>query len=394
MTFEQRAAPVPVPTSFLSDRAAGALVCAAVGDAIGGATEGYLPGQIKERWGGFVEGVVRPYFGDDWPTARPISPLHKGDGHITDDTIMTHLLVRAYTKLGRHLGAFDMSDHLVPMIVDDRIWVPETEREEVPFHRLFVAEKYMVLRLRWGNIDPREAGVGNAVNCGAAMYMSPVGIVNAGDPHGAYAEAIDLSGAHQHSFGREAAGVMAAAVAEAVSPRATVDSVLGTAIDAARDGTKPAIEAVLEAASTVSEWREAVESGVLRDAIRPFDTVADTYREPGLGARRASRLHAIEELPIALAMLALSGGDVRAAILGGTNYGRDSDSIASMAGALAGAIGGTAAVPDDWADQVQTASRTDLWSPAFELAAVAAEIRASDMERCRAHIAISAEIFG
>lgn len=382
------------PSDHLADRAAGCLVSGALGDAIGGATEGFSPEQIIQRWGGWVEGVVRPFHGDAWPTARPLSPLHKGDGHITDDTIMTHLLVKVYDEQRRHLTAFDVAEALVPKIVEELVWVPELERTDIPFHRLFVAEKYMVLRLRWGNNDPREAGVGNAVNCGAAMYMSPVGIVNAGDPHAAYAEAIDIAGAHQQSFGREAAGVMAAAVAEAVRPGATVDSVLSTASDVARDGTRAAIDSVLAAAATLSDWREAIESGALRDAIRPFDTVADTYRDPGLGARRPSRLHAIEELPIALGMLAIARGEVTDAVLGGTNYGRDSDSIASMAGSLAGALGGAAAVPLPWAEQVQQASRTDLWAPAATLADAARAIRARDRQHRHALELIDQDLFG
>ena len=39
-----------------------------------------------------------------------------------------------------------------------------------------------MLKLRYGHADPRDAGVGNIVNCGAAMYIAPVGIANAGDP--------------------------------------------------------------------------------------------------------------------------------------------------------------------------------------------------------------------
>ncbi len=97
---------------------------------------------------------------------------------------------------------------------------PELERETLLLHRLFLAEKWIVARLHYGHVDPREAGVGNIVNCGASMYMAPVGIANAGDPRGAYAEAIDLAGAHQSSYGREAAGVFAAAVAAAMAPGA------------------------------------------------------------------------------------------------------------------------------------------------------------------------------
>src|SRR5204863_71713 len=84
------------------------------------------------------------------------------------------------------------------------------------YHRLFLAEKWLVLKLRYGHADPRDAGVGNIVNCGAAMYIAPVGIANAGAPEGAYVEALDLTAAHQSSYAREAAAVLAASIAEAL----------------------------------------------------------------------------------------------------------------------------------------------------------------------------------
>ncbi|MER7371025.1 ADP-ribosylglycohydrolase family protein, partial [Nonomuraea wenchangensis] len=230
----------------LEDRATGCVAGAAVGDALGGATEGWTPEQIVERYGGRVEGIVPPY-NEDWRNARPIAPYHKGDGHITDDTLMTHALIRVYEKAGRHLDAYAMAEHLVPELMGERRWIPELEAEALPLQRIFLAEKWIVARLHYGHADPREAGVGNIVNCGAAMYVAPVGIVNAADPDAAYAEAIDLTGAHQSSYGREAAGVMAAAVAEAMRPGATADSVVAACLRLAKDGTRAAIEAVCEA---------------------------------------------------------------------------------------------------------------------------------------------------
>ncbi|HET6698824.1 MAG TPA: ADP-ribosylglycohydrolase family protein [Nocardioidaceae bacterium] len=366
----------------LHDRAAGCLVGAAVGDALGGPTEGWTPEQIKERWGGWVEGIVGPYY-DDWRTARPIAPYHKGDGHITDDTLMTNLLVDVYAEKRGHLDAYDVAELLVPRMIGEQVWIPELEQEALPLQRVFLAEKYVALRLHWAHADPREAGVGNAVNCGAAMYMAPVGVVNAGDPDRAYAEAVDLTGAHQASYGREAAGVMAAAVAAAMTPEATVSDVISTVLRLAKDGTRAAIEAVCAAAESVGDWRQGIETGALRAAVRPFDTVADTYRDQGLGARRPSRLHSIEELPLALAFLKIADGDWCATVFGGVNYGRDADSIATMGGALAGALGGRGVIPDDLVARVARASRIDLEHAPHRLADVATEVRAADAERRR-----------
>lgn len=239
-------------------------------------------------------------------------------------------------------------------------------------------------------MDPREAGVGNIVNCGAAMYMAPVGAVNAGNPLKAYEEALDVAGAHQSSYGREAAGVFAAAVAAAYKPGATPESVVEDALTLAKDGTKSAIEAVCEVASRYDDFEDALKP--LREAVAPFDTVGPEYRKPSLGARRPSRLHAIEELPVALGMLLVGRGDFRHTVLGSVNYGRDCDSIATMSGAIVGALYGEGAVPKEWSAEIARASKLDLHGPAAALARVTREVYAKDLDRRRAHDAAFAAI--
>ncbi|MCX5597510.1 ADP-ribosylglycohydrolase family protein [Streptomyces phaeochromogenes] len=378
----------PTAPATLEERITRSLVGAAVGDALGGPVEGYSPEQIAERHGGRVHGIVGPWNGDDWRTARPIAPYHKGDGHVTDDTLMTHALVRVYAKVRDHLDAYAVADHLVPDLMTTPRWIPELEAEALPLHRIFLAEKWLVTRIHYGHVDPREAGTGNIVNCGAAMYMAPVGLVNAANPAGAYAEALDIAGAHQSSYGREAAGVFAAGVAAACAPGATPDSVVDACLSLAKDGTRAAIETVCDTASRYSDFESALVP--LRQAVAPYDTVGPDYRAPSLGARRPSRIHSIEELPVALAMLLISRGDYRHAVLGSVNYGRDCDSIATMSGALAGALG--AEIPPDWAKTVAESSRLDLQAPATTLTEVTREIFTRDTARRRTHETAYAEL--
>ncbi|GLY70663.1 hypothetical protein Atai01_72820 [Amycolatopsis taiwanensis] len=363
----------------------------AVGDALGGATEGWTSEQIEQRHGGRVTGIVGPWY-PNWREARPIAPYHKGDGHITDDSLMTRALVEVYAKRRAHLDAYAMAEDLVPLMIGEPRWVPELESTALLLQRVFLAEKWIVAKLHYGHADPREAGVGNIVNCGAAMYIAPVGIVNAGDPRGAYAEAIDLAGAHQSSYGREAAGVFAAMVAAAVAPGASLDDVVTAALEVAHDGTAAALRAVADVfrgwtSPPSTDDEERALARLVRETVAPFDSVGPDYRQMSLDARRPSRTKSIEELPAALAFVLGHRGDYRGAVLAAVNYGRDTDSIAAMAGAICAGLGGSAVVPAEWLDPISEASRMDIRETGRLMAAAAADILRADRERALARLA-------
>ena len=382
--------------SWLDEKAVAVITGAAVGDALGGATEGWTPEQIEERHGGRVTGIVGPFY-PNWQDARPIAPYHKGDGHITDDTLMTQALVEVYAKRRAHLDAYAVAEDLVPLMIGEPRWIPELESTALLLQRVFLAEKWIVARLHYGHVDPREAGVGNIVNCGAAMYVAPVGLANAGDPRGAYAEAIDLTGAHQASYGREAAGVFAAMVAAAVAPGASVEDVVAAALDVAHDGTLAALRAVVDAfdgwttVPTTDEEERAL-ARTIREVVAPFDSVGPEYRQMSMDARRPSRTKAIEELPAALGFVVAHRGDFRGAVLGAVNYGRDADSIAVMAGAITAGLGGTEVVPTEWLDEIERASRTDVRATGRLMGQVAGDILRADREAAKARLLALDEI--
>ena len=351
---------------------------AAIGDALGGATEGWESREIHDHFDGWVEGVVQS-IRHQRDELKPFSPFWKGDGHVTDDTLMTRVLVQAYALKRDHLDAHDVERLLVPLIVDETTWIPELDREDLLYHRLFLAEKWLVLKLRYGHADPRDAGVGNIVNCGAAMYIAPVGIANVGDPDGAYAEAIDLTGGAPVELrprgGRRARGGRRrgdAARARRPSPssrRAWGSRRTGRARRSRRSQTRR------RARRLARRRPRGAASGVR--AVR-LGRRARTH-SPSSNARIPSRLHSIEEVPIALGLLLASGGDSTETMLGGVNYGRDSDSIASMAGSLAGALG--SAPRRDWVEEISAASKIDIEEAGRTMAAVAVEIFALDERR-------------
>jgi ADP-ribosylglycohydrolase len=337
----------------LEDKFAGCLIGGALGDGLGTATEGRTPSQILERFNGRVEDFMPPY--GPKPDGK-----HKGDGNISDDTLMVVALCRAYLAKGGQMDAHDMATYLLPEIADKRMWIPEFGREMPLLERLFYPEKYLFLRLRLASVNPREGGLGNMVNCGAAMYAAPVGMMNAGDPDAAYLRGVNMFSAHQYSYGLEAAALMCACVAEALRPGATVESIIETALRLAKDGTRSAIEAVVAAARTAPVGDEAAQQIHLRNAIEPYDTMKGGVQDFHRAGAYPSQLHSIEELPLALAYLIIAKGDFTEAVLGAVNYGRDSDSIAGMVGAIIGAMVGKSALPRRWAEEIGTRNRLDF----------------------------------
>jgi ADP-ribosylglycohydrolase len=362
----------------------GCLYGGAIGDALGAPAEWRFPPEIWQRYGEILE-FVEPWDGP--------SEIGKGDGRFTDDTHMTMLLGQIYAEEQRHLDPYIFAQRIVPLIADEPRWLAERGMEMPLIDRLFYPEEWLLMRLRLANADPRLGGVGNMVNCGAAMYAAPVGIVNAADPGAAYREAIDIYTAHQWSYGLEAAGVMAACVAAAFVPGATVDDVVNTALEFAKEGTREAIGAVIYEARRHTDWREAIVP--LREAIQPFDGSAeDGVRDRGNGTDdwQPSRRKSIEELPIALGMLVVAEGDFLEAIRGAANYGRDNDSIAGMAGSIAGAMHGDSVIPAGWAEQVNRANRVDLDPLARDLTNLAISLQRAQAEAAEARSSIFAEL--
>ena len=265
------------------------------------------------------------------------------------------------------------------------MWVPERGREMDLWDRVFYPEKYPWLRLTFSNADPRTAGIGNMVNCGVAMWVMPVGAVNAGDPRAAYQEAAVMGAAHNESFAVEAGAVMAAVAAEALSPGSSVESVLRVAQELARDGTRDAIVAAIGAADAGDDLRAFIAN--VRQAVAPFDQREGHVRGDGFtlvasvgDVGRPSRVMSIEELPVALAALKYGDGDFIRTIRSSVIYGRDCDSIAGMSCCLYGALFGTASLPQDLRSAVDQANRRNYGALARGFAETVLRILEKDQQ--------------
>jgi ADP-ribosylglycohydrolase len=352
-------------TSF-QERVRGVVLSTALGDALGATIEKLSYEQIKEQYKR-VESLETKWYKADAPVEVNLG-RQRGYGTVTDDTLMTIALINVYNKEGRHLDAYDLGNQFVKEIAYNKTYIPEFGREAMIIDRLFYPEKYIFMRHVLANCDPREGGIGNMVNCGAAMYIAPIGIVNAGDPKAAYDEAILFAMGHQCSYGLEAAGVLAACVAKAFEHGVSVDDIIETAISLAKDGTKMAIEELTTAARSLRD--EGVE---MDRVIDTFQTIMKKYSPMGDDVHRKvekvgipsnhytpSRLFSIEELPMALAFIVLNDGDFYPSIYDGINSGRDTDSIGVMIGVILGAMYGEKVVKKEEVELLQETNKINL----------------------------------
>lgn len=376
-------------TTTFRSRVRGMLYGLALGDALGAPVEKLTAGEIRSRYGR-VSSLDTRWHKMDWPPEQRNHRV-RGNGIVTDDTLMTLALCDIYARTGRHLDAWDMAEHMVREIAWTPRWVPELQREAMLIDRLFYPEKWIYLRHQLAACDPRQGGIGNMVNCGAAMYIAPVGAVNPAAARAAYDEAIAFASGHQESYGLEAAGVLAAAIAEAFSPGATIEGVVNAALDLAKDGTRAAIADVAELARAYRRDGAAYDKVVagFHAAMARYSPMGDDINHSPAKAGRLtnayqpSRLHAIEELPLALGFALLHDGAFRPAVEDGINSGRDTDSIGVMAGAIIGAMQGETIIDPRNLETLDRANRFDLMALADGFAGAAEIIIGADLRAAR-----------
>lgn len=368
------------------DRVRGVILATALGDALGAPIEKLSYEQIKEGYTR-VETLKTRWYKENESEDVTLGK-QRGNGIVTDDTLMTIALMNVYAIEKRHLDAYDCGNEFVKEIAYRKINVPEFGKEAFIIDRLFYPEKYIFMRHVLANCDPREGGIGNMINCGAAMYIAPIGVVNAGNPKAAYDEAILFAMGHQSSYGLEAAGVLAACVAKAFEQDATVEDIVQTALKYAKDGTKKAIEELTAAARTLRSEKDNKDK-----VVQTFHSIIAKYSPMGDDVHRKmekvgipsnhytpSRLFSIEELPLALAFIVLHDGEFYPAIYDGINSGRDTDSIGVMIGVILGAKYGYQVIKDEDIELLESTNKLQLVERADQFCTIAKEIIQEDLE--------------
>ncbi len=200
------------------------------------------------------------------------------------------------------------------------------------------SEREAAANIRRGILPPLS-GRFNAYHLsdGAAMRMTPVGIVCAGDPARAmHLAEIDARISHWRD-GIWGAQAVAAAIAVAMAG-GTVDDVFDAGVEAAPEDSWTRY--------TLTKAREII------SAERTLECAWMPLHRALWSEYQAVVPEAVAE---AFSVFKLVNGDFRKGIVYAGNWGRDADTIAALVGAFAGAMHGCAAIPPGWVEKVRIA---------------------------------------
>lgn len=323
-------------STLLFKKVYGALIGGSIGDAMGGPVESMHYKAIRKRVGkvtDFLEykcppGVIDPQKASAYTLGKT------APGSYTDDTRLKHLLCSAILKQGGRVNADDIA----------KVWIEEMNPEEY-WHSV----RFSFYKIALTDVSPRDAGWGNISDNSSPMCIAPIGIINIGDPQTAFLEAVDVVSLLHDGYAREAAGVVAAAVAEAMRPKSSVHSVIEASVACVRKESEmvrriwETIE-IAKSSSNVEEFTERFYESYLIPWKIP-DRLKASQSEDS-----SPSVDPLEAVPAALAIFFKEEGNPEKVILGAANFGRDCDTIAGIAGGIAGAYAGVDAIPRHWVE--------------------------------------------
>ncbi len=323
----------------LFKKALGCLLGGIIGDAMGTPTEGKNYLEIEKEFG----------WVDDF------------EGVGTDDTILKHLLSEALIRTDGYATLDDWAE----------VWL---DRWSAIFGskvgKFFASVLHTAAKLKRSGLPPRMAALGNMPSSSSAMCIAPIGIVNACNPRQAALQAYNIASlihVHDVGFCQDGAAAVAAAVAEAFKPEATVSSVVKAAslylLKMSGAEITEAIEKMLAVASKTKEFK-SFRKAIYEEATTFFRTITCDSRET---------------VPLTIALFYLAEGDLEKCVEYASNFGRDADTIASMCGAIGGALGGVDSIKKEWVTKVEAASDISQEELAAKLAETA--IKKSEIER-------------
>lgn len=304
-------------TTLLS-RAQGAMSGLAAGDALGRPVEGMSAEMIRKTYGSVSDFVNMTPGG-------------------SDDTEYALLTASALLKYGLKITADDFAD----------FWLEKVCSQTAAFAGAGFSEMNAIANLRKGLRPPQSGQHNHAWSDGLAMRVAPIGVVSAGDFE--VAKRITIAdGLVSHSGEGIYSGVIIAVAISAAMKGLSSDVVFEESMKAIPQNSWSyrAMRDVKQIVETHSELPVHEIADLLLDKVAVTD-----YFYADL---------APEAVSLAMASVLYGRGDFARTLLFAVNLGRDADTIAAMAGAVAGALAGYEAIPDNWKKAVISVGGTCL----------------------------------
>ncbi|MGH2352158.1 MAG: ADP-ribosylglycohydrolase family protein [Chloroflexota bacterium] len=313
-----------------------------IANSMGDVTEGMTWRQIEERYG-FVDTLLPQEKSErirktDWGPDFHYQAHSRPPGMTEDGQERHRLMCEAIIRKGGRVTVMDVA----------RTWLDLIDPQK--FGYLLGPQDQVILMSLQAGIPPQEVGR-HAVwpgFIGTAKMIEPVGLVNACNPRQAALDAHDVGrlkdvAGRAGNYALEVAAGIAAGVAEASKPGATVGGVIDTVLSELSSVPRKEVEDGLRWAREHGDWK----------ALRPL--YDERYRGRPIS-------NAVEILSSALAVFYLADGDPKECVLAAVNFGRDCDCRAYTAGGLAGALWGSASIPRDWIETVEAELPNDPYT--------------------------------
>ncbi|MAU12558.1 MAG: crystallin J1 [Anaerolineaceae bacterium] len=297
----------------LRDKARGSLLGAAIGDAMGAPCEGMSAQAIREQYG-----VITDFLTDE------ISG--------TDDTDFTlfnaHILQTYGVKVTSEQIEYEWRDKLL---------------SGKYYYRPGGFSDVISTRNLEAGLQPPQSGAFNHQmwSDGVAMAISAAGIACPGDPAQAAQVAHKLGSISNARDGIYTAQAVAAAISMAMVDATPIDMIEAALANVPQDSWT--YRAMLRAQQVAKDAADLEEALILADErlVVHYWPWADLTTEA---------------VPVAFAVFLAAQGEFVKAVPAGVRIGRDADTIGAIVGCLAGAYGGTEAIPQEWRERVQAST--------------------------------------
>ena len=315
-----------------TDKALGALLGGALGDALGMPTQTFSRTEISRVYGQITD-FVAPCDG------HPVSHgLHAAA--ITDDTEQTLLLARHIVTCADEFDERGWAQLLIQWESDVRkrglldLLGPSTKR---------------ALEALLSGTPASKTGLKGDTN-GAAMRIAPVGIATPVEPLSTFVDHVESTCriTHNTSVAIATASAVAAAVSAGVDG-AGLDEASEIALAAAREGEHRA------GGRGHTDIADRINAALAIGAGSTTETICAE-----IAGRIGTSVASTESIPAAFAIFRFAGGDAWQAGLISANVGDDTDTIGAISAGMSGAVSGASSLPDDKLSALKSANHLDL----------------------------------